>query len=80
VATFGYAGVEAQSPRSPLLRLINGVTSSGTSLRIEVEINRLWNSIALSEETTMPYSEILDQVRKALEFHHIRLSNPPAGL
>jgi hypothetical protein len=27
----------------------------------------------------MPYSEILDQVRKALEFHRIRLSNPPSG-
>jgi hypothetical protein len=45
-----------------------GLTSAGTSAMIELKINKLWNSIAL-DEGRCPDSEIVDQVRKALDFH-----------
>jgi hypothetical protein len=45
-----------------------GITRGGTSGRIELQINKLWNSIALDEEK-LSHSAILDKVRNALEFH-----------
>jgi hypothetical protein len=42
--------------------------NAGTSAMIEVKINKLWNSIALHEGRCRD-SEIVDQVRKALDFH-----------
>jgi hypothetical protein len=45
-----------------------GITRGGTSAMVEGKINKLWNSIAIDEERCS-HSAIVEQVRKALDFH-----------
>jgi hypothetical protein len=45
-----------------------GLTRGGTPAIVELKINKLWASIAL-DEGRCSQSEIVDQVRKALDFH-----------
>jgi hypothetical protein len=45
-----------------------GLSRGGTSAIIELQIVKFWNAIAL-DEGMYPHSAILEQVRKALEFH-----------
>jgi hypothetical protein len=44
-----------------------GLTTGGTSARIEAQINKLWNSIALDEERCS-HSAIFEQVREELDY------------